>query len=630
MSSFDKTTKQGTHLDFQDVTKIYNLPTATQDGQPVILEQLNQLDSEKQDNMTGGSGIELNGNDIKVDLAVTGSDYGSLTLSNTNHASLDGTYTRAAIQGTLSYVGTDLDLDVGGTFNIYYKSNGGGVWAVVIKRDTDNIYGNNSTGESTGNWLAVLTTIDPTSITEDYNSFIPNYQAVDSDFITVSSEQDENGNASPSSADSNVDYAGGSTPAGLKFENNKLAVDFASSVNNASSTKVFPSSVVKTYVDEQVAESKVSANNSFSNQQAGLTGNPSNVQSAIESAKTEINGVASDVSTNQATAATEYAKISSIRTVLGTITNNLGSFTNSNLPDDSTLKPVLEALADALDNLRSDTSDSLGMVAGSTFSTATGNVRENADLVEAVEDLDVAVSLIQGDLTSRLPSVDYFHDAVTYPLASDQLNGIAPFNNAKYDLQDDTGAIVNTVDTDMSALTNVRTILISYGDTGTTDAGVYARALDGTLSRVSWLDEPVEIQKNAVTQVMRGGVIAGTDFVVATSDEPTIGVDPIGFKVSRANVIGKEAVVEWHLHPDLRAKLQLRHDETFDLTTPDGSGGFTKTITHNLYSEDVIVHVKDANGEFIHNALEVSVIDAYSIKINSLFSQSGLRVNVRD
>lgn len=605
MSNTDKTSKQGSHLDFQNAATIVNLPDGVAPQQPVTVSQLNAVSATKQDNMSGGAGIDISGTSIAIDLAVTGSDYGSLTLSNTSHASLDGTYTRAAVRGTLTYAGTNLNLDVGGSFNIYYKANGGGVWAVVIKRDTDNIYGNNSVGESTGNWLAVLTTIDPTSITEDYNSFIPNYQAVDSDFITVSSEQDENGNGSPASSDSNVDYAGGSTPAGLKFENNKLAVDFASSIGNGTSTNILPASIAVTYIDEQVGSAKVSSNNSFSNTVAQLTGNPSNVQSAIEASKDEIDAVSFTVSSNQTFAASEYTKIANLQTSLAA--------TNSDL---DAAEAVTAALNSSIDT-------SLGLTTGGTLNTPAGNVRSDANVVQALSDLDTALAAVQGDLTSRLPAVDYLHNSLEFPLTVDQMVGIDPV-----DLVQTGGGTGES--SDLSLLTSDVTILISYGEAGHVDAGVYTRdSSTGTISRTTHFNESSEIQKNAIMQILRGGSVAGAEFFVSTPDEPTIGADPIGFKLASANIIGEATVAELNLVAALRDKLTVKVSTDFDLDTSDGAGGYIATIVHDLGTKDVVFSIRDENDEFI-DSLEVSAPTVNTLVITSLTSMTGLRITIRD
>ena len=579
MTQTNRTQPVVSSQDYLGVSVIENLPDAVAPQSPVTLSQQGTQLALKQDNVSGGAGVEVTGSSIAVDLAVSGTNYGSLTLSGTSHSSLDGEYTLASFKGSLTYAGTSLDLDVGGNYNVYYKVNGGGVWAVIAKRDTDNVHNNGSTGESNGQWLAVLTTVDVTTISEDYNNLIPNYQAVDSDFVTSSSEQDDNGNGTPSSADSQVTYGSGSTPAGLIFDNDKLAIDFASTTAEAASTKVFPSSVIKTYVEEQRDLAKIASNNTFSNSQANLTGNPGNVQSALESAAGEIDSLASVVSSNQTTAATEYGKIATLETEMNAAEASV----------------VAEAAARASDVAALELT--IGVSAGSGVTTAGDNVTSGDDVEKAISDLDVALGLIQGDLSSRMPAVDYFHSGLEFALTSGQLAGTEEFDEAKYNVYDpQTGALVSTSVSDLSTAVQDLKILVSYGPSGDADAGVYVRdTATGYLSRADYFDQPAEVQKNAIMQVKYGGSIAGAQFYVATPDDPTIGTDPIGFELASAVIIGQGTIDEPKLETALAAKVNAKSDKFIATVTTDSSGFVT--IAHDLATSDFIAQAWSTVGE---------------------------------
>ena len=562
--STNKIQKVITTQNFQNLHKVINLPDGVSTSDPTTVGQVNTLLTTKQDNVSGGAGVEVTGSSIAVDLAVSGTNYGSLTLSGTLYSSLDGEYTLAPFKGSLTYSGTSLDLDVGGNYNVYYKVNGGGVWAIIAKRDTDNVHNNGSTGESNGQWLAVLTTVDVTTITDDYNNLIPNYQAVDSDFVTSASEQDDTGNGTPSSADSQVTYGVGSTPAGLIFDNDKLAIDFANTTAQAASTKVFPSSVIKTYVEEQRDLAKIASNNTFSNAQANLAGNPGNVQSALEAAASEIDSLESTVSSNQTTASTEYGKIATLETEM----------------DAAEASVVAEAAARAADV--ADLEVTLGVSAGNGVSSSGDNVTNGDDVEKAISDLDVALGLIQGDLSSRLPAVDYFHSGAEFALTADQVAGTEAFDTAKYNVYDpQTGALVSTSESDLSTAVLDLKILVSNGPTGHVDAGVYVRdSATGFLSRAEYFDQPAEIQKNAIMQVKYGGSIAGAQFYVATPDDPTIGTDPIGFELASAVIVGEGTIDEPKLETALAAKVNAKTDKFVATVSTDSSG--YATITHNL------------------------------------------------
>ena len=549
---------------------VKGLPWATESDHAVPRIQLDSVAATKQDNMSGGAGIDLTGSTVKVDLAVTGTDYGALTLSGSNYSSLDGEYQLAPFKGSLSYSGTSLDLDVGGDYNVYIKDNGGGIWAVVAKRDTDNIHNNGSTGESNGSWIAVLTAVDPTSISADYNNFIPNYQAVDYDFLTASSEQDDNGNGTVSSSAAGVSYASGNTPAGLVFENNKLAIDFASNVADAESTNVLPGSTTVTAINEAKAYASQAQNTSFSNAVAQLAGNPAKVQSAIEAAKALLDSVSNTVSNNQATASTEYGHIDDLQAALGSALADMGS-THATLSDNVTAKALLNELAVLIAALRADATATLGLATGGVINSAGDNVTDATDVATAISDLDIALGLVQGDLTSRIPAVDQYHNATQYPLTADQLAGIEPLNEVKYDQVDIQSGNAITWTTDMSGFAMDVRILVDFGSTGNVDAGIYDRDHNtGLLTRASYFNEATEIQKNSIFQIRYGGAIAGAEFMVVTPDEPVIGADPIGFENISAVIIGQGTLAKDRLRPELQAEFEAlpRTFESAVLTIP--------------------------------------------------------------
>ena len=594
-----------TSHEFAGGATVKGIPASQASGQAVEHDQLITALDTKQPNLTGGSGIDLSGSTLKVDLAVTGTDYGTLTLSGSNYSSLDGAYTLAAFKGSLSYSGTSLDLDVGGDYNVYFKDNGGGVWAIVAKRDTDNIHNNGSVGESNGSWIAALTAVDPTSISDDYNNFIPNYQAVDYDFLTASSEQDDNGNGTVSSSASGVNYASGNTPAGLIFENDKLAIDFADNVGDAESTNVLPASVAVTAINEAEARASQAQNTTFSNAIAQLAGNPSKVQSAIEAAKALIDSVSNTVSSNQATASNEYGNIDNLQAALGSALANMGS-THATLSDNATAKALIDELAVLIAALRADATATLGLATGGVINSAGDNVTDATDVATAISDLDVALGLVQGDLTSRIPAVDQYHNATQYPLTADQLAGIAPVDEAKYDQVDIQSGNAITWTTDMSGFAMDVRILVDFGSTGNVDAGIYDRDHNtGLLTRATYFDEATEIQKNSIFQIRYGGAIAGAEFMVVTPDEPVIGTDPIGFENISAVIIGQGTLAKDRLRPELQAELnnKLVPYESAVVTIP-ANGSYSLVHAHKLYSAPMIL---DGSGNMQTFELDITV-----------------------
>ena len=590
---------------FQGGATVKGIPASQETGQAVEHDQLIAALDTKQPNLTGGSGIDLSSSTLKIDLAVTGTDYGTLTLTGSNYSSLDGVYTLASFKGSLSYSGTSLDLDVGGDYNVYYKSNGGGVWSVIAKRDTDNIHNNFSVGESNGSWIVVLTAVDPTSITEDYNNFIPNYQAVDFDFLTSSSEQDDNGNGTISSAASGVSYASGNTPAGLIFENDKLAIDFASSTAQAESTNVLPASVTVTAINEAEGRASQAQNTTFSNAIAQLVGNPAKVQSAIEALKSMHDTLSNTVSNNQTTASTEYGHINDLQDALGTSSDDMGVM-HALLSDGVAVKALLNELATLNASLRSDADTTLGVAAGASINSAGDNVTDSTDIATAISDLDVALGLVQGDLTSRIPAVDQYHNANQYPLTADQLAGTEPVNEVKYDQVDIQTGNTITWSTDMSLFNMDVRILVDFGAAGDVDAGIYDRDhATGLLTRSTYFNEASEIQKNAIFQIRYGGAIAGAEFMVVTPDEPSIGTDPIGFENISAVIIGQGTLAKDRLRPEFQAEIdnKLVPYESAVVTVP-ANGALTLVHGHKLFSAPMIL---DAAGNMQSFELDITV-----------------------
>ena len=604
--TINKTQQMAKSLEFLGGANIKGIPASVSTGQAVEHDQLNSALALKQDNVSGGAGVVVEASNISLDLATSGTDYGSLTLSGTGYSSLNGEYTLAPFKGSLTYSGTSLDLDEGGDYNVYYKANGSGVWAIIAKRDTDNIHNNGSTGESNGHWIATLTTVDLTTITDDYNNLIPNYQAVDSDFVTSSSEQDDDGNGTPSSADSQITYGTGSTPAGLKFDNNKLAIDFANSVAEHSSTKVFPASVVKTYIDEQRDFAKTASNNTFSNAVANLTGNPSKVQSAIESLAGEIDSVQGSASGAATLAAEEYAKIA----VLQGEMDDAEAATAQEVTDRQDAITLVET--------------SLGFSAGAGVQSSGENVTQGTDIETAISELDVALDLVQGDLSSRLPAVDYFHSGTDYALTAGQIAGTEALDISKYDVVDpSTGQVAYTSETDLTGSAIDVTVLVSYGAVGGVDAGVYSRdSSTGFLTRASYFDEASEIQKNAIMQVKYGGAIAGAQFYVSTPDEPIIGTSAIGFELASAVIIGSETIDEAKLTTTLAGKLNAKTDKHEEVVTIPADGSVV--VTHDFGHRSFVISIFDSGFNDITSSVEIDRTSVNEVTLSSLVEFAGV------
>ena len=608
------TSKIKKSLQFEGGETAKGIPTATASDHAVPLSQLDSVSATKQDNLTDGSGLALDGSTLSIDLAVTGTDYGTLTLSGTNYSSLDGVYSLASFKGSLSYSGTSLDLDVGGNYNIYYKDNGSGVWSVIAKRDTDNIHNNGSTGETNGTWIAVLTLVDPTSITADYNNFIPNYQSVDYDFLTASSEQDDNGNGTVSSASNHVTYASGNTPAGLIFENGKLAIDFADNVGDAESTNVLPASVAVTAINEAEGRASQAQNTTFSNAIAQLPDAPNKVQSAIEKTKEVIDALSSVVSNNQATAASEYGNIDNLQAAVGSTTGNMGT-THASLSNDVALPVLITELATLIAGGRSDTDTTLGLSSGQLISAIGSTVTNGSDLVDALTAIVGAVETVQGDLTNRLGAVGFFHNGSEFPLTANQIAGTEALDVVQTGAGTGESTDVDAYVTNLDTPRDVR-ILVSYGTTGDIDAGIYLRNKDtGFLTRATDFDEASEIEKGDVVQVLLGGSTAFADFAVSNDSAPIVGSDPIKFELFQASGIGDKQVTKAKLADVLLAEFEAlpRHVGPTSYIVPANN---SVTVPHGLLKGSPFTIYDDA-GNDLSEAFEVDATVAGQLVITS-------------
>ena len=545
----------GSDLDLLNQSKVVNLKAGSNPNDAINKSQLDAMGDTKQGNLNAGAGVDLTANTIKVDLAVAGTDYGSLTLSGTGYSSLDGVYILASFKGSLSYGSANLSLDVGGNYNFYYKDNGGGVWAVIGKRDTDNIHNNGSSAESFAGWMSALTLVDPTTITDDYPSLIPDYLSVDSFFITSSSEQDESGNGTVSTATGNVTYAAGNTPAGLVFENDKLAIDFAQNLAEAESTNVLPASVAATAISEAESRARQAQNVSFSNVVAQLNGDPSKVQSAIEALKALSDALSTTLSNNQTVAATEYNNIDSLQSLAGTTGTNHGDLSHTLLPDNATTPQVFEALASAVASVRSDANASLGGNIGALLNAIGDIVAQDSTYIQAFTAIVNRLESVEGEMTNFKGTVEFYHNAEEFPLNADQLAGTETFDTVQTGFGTGQSTDVATYVSSLSIPRDVR-ILVSYGENGNAGAGIYVRNKDtGFLTRSTDFDESSEIEKGSVYQVLLGGSVALSTWTIVNDDSPVIGTDLIKIKARLASGVGDGSVSKVKLDDSLKGEI---------------------------------------------------------------------------
>ena len=599
----------GNH-DYQGVAKVKNITPASEAGDAVEYSQNVAELATKQDNISGGAGIEVDGVSVKVDLATSGSNYENLIVSSANYSTLDGTYARLSYKAKLEYSGTDLDLTIGDSdvdWNGYYKDNGAGVWAVVFKRDIDT---SEATNPTSGSWLAVLVTTDPTSFTYSgagttvSNSFVPNYQAVDYDMLTYSNESSGDGKFSPSSADSSINYAAGSTPAGLIFDNNKLALDFAQTTGAAASTKVFPSSVIKTYTDEQITGAKDLSNNVFNNAVAQITGNPSNGQSMGEALASEIDTLDNKVSGLETKDSVQDAFIADNTSALGitqgddqlpaptgAATSFLGAVNNAA----ARFQKVGESIGDVYSNI----GNLLGLGQFDTdFGTGFIILPNDADakaLFQATE----------AELQNLAQGLGQFWAEGVEVVALSNIS----VSNAPASIE---GVTLSAGDS----------VLLS-GQSAQSQNGIYEfNGSSVALTRRSDANQNEEFTPNKTIQ----DLATGDTWAYTGGDDPTVGTNVLPFNLKSRAVIADGTITDSKLTSGLSAEIDSKvitvSNASFTLT----GGDVEDTFTHGLNNQNVIVQVYGDTG-YLEN-FPVKNDTANTIKISKAGSSEVVRLVV--
>ena len=103
----------------------------------------------------------------------------------------------------------------------------------------------------------------------------------------------------------------------MKFVNDELAIDFASNIDDHSTTKPYKSETVKSYIDEQITAAKNLSNHPFDNSTANISNNPTNANSAIEGNASEIDNLGGSISALQTKDTTHDSYIGDNTSALG-------------------------------------------------------------------------------------------------------------------------------------------------------------------------------------------------------------------------------------------------------------------------------------------------------------------------
>jgi len=594
------------NLDFTSGAKLKNLPSAVTSGEAVEYGQFQTELVFKQDLISGGAGVDVTGNTVAVDLASAGSGYDSLTLSGRAFASLDGTYTKLDIKGRVNATGDQLDLSYGDLdvdWNMYQKSNGAGVYALIVARVAQDDYTASHT------WIAVLTTTDLNNYSYTGSgsttlaSLVASLAAVDSDNVAMVSDADGSGGYSPDADASGVAYGAAGAAAGLKITNSKLSVDWAETTAQASTTKVFSSSVIKTYVDEQIVDAKDLSNHAFTNTTANLTGNPNNAQSAIEAAASEIDTLDSQVSSIQTVNGTQDAYLADHNSVLGVSAgdDSLAPFTGSAAAfagASGTVQGSIQDLGDSIGGVYSDMGTINGLAAfetdfGGGFVILPNNSNSKA-LFQATE--------------AELQNLS---------------QGLGQFWNPVHALEDTSNILLSNPGTDTFGGTTLSQgdIVLLAAQTATAENGLYVFDTSSTaMVRASIADASDDFSPNKTVQILA----SGDTWAYTGIDDPVIDTTDLTFVRKTSSVIADGSITIGKfgttLTDDFNAKTD-KYAETLTLVA-----GVPQNVTHGLASTDVIVQVRDSLGNV--SDVEVDVTDSSYVTVNSPVSSGDFRVIV--
>ena len=600
------------NLDFASGAKLKNLGSASTSGEAVEYGQFNTALFFKQDNISGGSGIDVSSNTVAVDLASAGSAYDSLTLSGMTASSLNGTYTKLSIRGRVNASGNQLDLSYGDLdhdWNVYEKDNGSGVYAQIFARVDQNDY------TVASSWVAVLSTNSLAgysytgSGTATIIPQVADITAVDNEVITANSDADGSGGYSPDADDANVAYGAAGAAAGLKFTNSKLSVDWAETTGQASSTKVFSSSVIKTYVDEQIVDAKDLSNHAFTNTTANLTGNPNNAQSAIEAAAAEIDTLDSQVSGIQTVNATQDAYLTDHNLVLGVSAGDetlpaWAASKNGFLGTTYTVSATLDTIGTSFSTVYQNMGTTLGLAAFETdFGTGFTILSNNASAKQLFQDTEAELQALSLGLGQFWAPCDAYTNGDNIDLS----------NPGTDTFRGETVAQGGRV--------------LVMGQTLPEENGIYIFDTTSTaMTRASDADASGEFTPNKTVQVLGStdAGISGATFAYTSGDAPTIGTTGLTFTVKAQGVIGDGAVTEAKLSTAINAEIDAKADKYAETAT--FVAGTPQNITHGLASTDVIVQVRDTSGNVVE--VEIDVTDSSYVTINSPVVSGDLRVIV--
>mgnify|MGYP003646418027 FL=1 len=590
----------GGNHDYQDNGGPINIQAGSQSGDAVEIDQLNTALAGKQGNLSGGSGIDVDGDTVNIELSSSAVDNSVLTISGASNAVLDGNYTRASYEAHLEYLsGTDgcFNLRYGGDFAFFYKDNGNSTWSVVGANDID---GN---ANHHNQWYGAVSSINPATVSADVLNYIVNSNVGVGgiqDQYTNSHDLDENSKRVPTAADSQIAYGAGASDSFLSFDAGKLKVEVANSMSNASSTNLVNGAVTKTYIDEAEYRAEIAANNSFSNTTAQLDGNPSNVQAMGEALAAKDETLESDIQGLQTTQSTINSRQTSLLGVVGVAASaaDMGTWSGTGaafLTDNSTAKEGIEGAATGAVTALNVLGTVLGLGQGES------DFGDGFTILPNDEDAKALFQAVETELQALAAGA-----GATWPAGTVQSvheSNISDLDNPGTDVFG--GETLSQGD-----------VFLAAGQTAKSQNGFYVFDTTST-ALVRWIEAYAteEFIQNRSVQIVRNG----TEWAYKGAADPVVDTNVLPFEKIRDSIIADQAISEPKLNTDLQTKINAKSDVYGEDVTLVGNTDYN--VSHGLDSSDVIVQFRDSSGEV--TGVEITIDSSSQITLRSGVGVSG-------
>jgi len=506
--------------------------------------------------------------------------------------------------------GNTLDLKYGGDFYLYYKDNGGGVWAVLAMLSPDGV-------ESTSDevwWYSYLATTDPTSVVADVTSYIPDTTAVDNDSVATEYVQVAANEFAPDedAGINDISYTTQGAPY-LKNDNGYIVADVVTSMGNVATGKLVDSQVAKTYYDSEIADAKVAANNSFNDGVVAV--GSSDVQGAIEALASENDTQNTNISNLQTQDTTHSAYIADNTAVCGVSQgeDNLGVFSESYhvflravatpTTDPVSLREAVGNLSERISEVYQNMGTTLGLASQETdFGTGFTILSNNADAKTLYQEIEAQLQNLAQGLGQ------FWGNGVNVVSLSN-----VTISNPGTDTFEGITLIAGDADNDK--------ILLS-AQTDASENGLYEFEGSGVaMVRCTDADADADFSPNKTVQ----DLATGDTWAYTGEDEPVLGTDDLTFQVKSRAVVADDTITEQKLAPALETKINDKADR-YEETGITLVANTPKTITHNLGVNIPTYTVYNSTNDEVD--VEFDIVDSNNVTIEHTVGGSNFKIVV--